>query len=200
MDKQIAANHSEDTKRRSQKRLRKLFLASGLMAAAMVAGPAVARPDPGPKPPPKKVGCVRGERQTRYVSADRKWAPDHSYVRITWEPRFCASSDEWITSNAPNVSLMGPGTANGLSLELDAPHNITNGVEYRGRVRQCLPLSVSKGPVGTSGAGCYTVGNVTFNATVAGDKVSYSWKMSTTNTSRISDPLIRKFKWTDKVV
>jgi hypothetical protein len=170
------------------------------MAAAMFASPAMARIDDNApqKNPTKTKGCVRGAHQTRFITADRALAPDHSYIRVTWQPRFCVNSGEWVTSNAPSVSLLGPGTINGLSLDLDAARSYANGVEYRGHVRQCVPLSVSKGPAGTSGSGCYTVGNVTFNATVVGDKVAYSWKISTARTPKL-DGLIRKLKWTSKI-
>jgi hypothetical protein len=186
-------------RQRSRRPLHRLFLAGGLMASALVAAPAFARPEPQPKTAPaKKPGCIQGGRQTRYVSHERRFAVDHSYLRVTWEPRFCKADGRWTTGDLPSVSLLGAGSVENIILDFEAAHYISGGIEYRARVRQCVSVSAGAFGVGTSGSGCYTVGKANFRARVAGSKVSYEWKMSTTSWFR--DASRGPLKWTGRVI
>jgi hypothetical protein len=196
MDKHADVKQMGGAGRRWRGQLRKLFLAGGLMGSAMVASPAFARPAPEKQPlsPAQKSGCVQGGRQTRYVSHERRFALDHSYLRVTWEPRFCKTGGKWVTRDLPTVSPVG---VHGVILEFEAPHYISGGIEYRGRVRQCITVSAGLYGVGTSGTGCRTVGKASFHAKVAGSGVSYSWKMNGTSLVTIGGG---NLKWTSRVI
>jgi hypothetical protein len=209
MNKQMDVNHRDGSQRRSWRQFRTLFLSGGLMAA-VVAGPAFAKSDAGPPPSQQQVkkkkpspakACIDGPRQTRYISHKVSFSPDASYVRVTWEPRFCRQGGEWTlaANSTPSVQSIGPADLSGIAFEVQAPHFIKNGVQYTAHVRKCTPLSISVQGIGTSGSGCYTAGVAKFSARVVGKgRVRYGYTLDTTGwVKKLGGG---KLVWTDKVV
>jgi hypothetical protein len=165
-----------------------------------------------PKPTrPAGAACVWGPRQRRFVSADVKHGPDLSFVRFTLEPFLCPKGGRWVVAeNPPAFENLGSADTLKINLALEAPRPLGDGVEWSGRVRHC-----PKGTIGVAAGvsastdiqGCYTLGRASVRARVAGGKVSYTWKMTTTDwVPKVAIPpnsavkvSLRKLHWTDKV-
>jgi hypothetical protein len=99
MDKQVIVNHADDTRRPSQRRLRKLFFAGGLMAV-MIGGPAIAKTEKGP--PPENWSCTYVDKigikascvgrspfgsyyRQRYISGPKSHAPFNVSMAPSWK-------------------------------------------------------------------------------------------------------------------
>ena len=91
-----------------------------------------------------------------YLSKKVRFAPDVSYLRLTWQPKFCRNGKTWDAEGGPQLKPTGTGSAFGKGLDLDHPQHWPNSVAYQGEVRQCLPASISYRGFSLSGTGCFT--------------------------------------------
>jgi len=161
------------------------------------APPPQPQPQPQPAPAPAAPPCATGTFQRRYLSSKRPLRKDLSWVRMTWQPRLCLEDGRYTTDSDPVLTQMGPASLVGVGLDLDAPRRLAGGVEYDGRLRQCLPISAGYKGISFGGTGCFTVGSAKIRATVVAGRVRYGF---TSRHYRFSGLEYRSLLWTRKVL
>lgn len=155
-------------------------------------------------PPPDSSGssgtpaCITGSYLTRYISVRVAGRPDHSFTRVTWQPRFCRQGNDWQPSGEPKMESLSAGSLGGVGIDLQSPRLSANYIEYRGRVRQCTTIGAGYQGISYSGFPCYTAGNVIIRAEVRGNSVRYSTNVTTTKSGIVN--LGTKLEWTNRAL
>lgn len=146
----------------------------------------------GPAKPP--VGtCAKGSFVTRFLSERLRVIADHSYTKLTWQPRMCLQSDGWILRSEPKLTSLAAGNAVAIGIELEGARVDGETARYHGQIRQCLPFSISYSGIGFSGSACGSVGTVDIAATVKDGKIG-------TPTFKVRNRSIDEYEWTTRVL
>jgi hypothetical protein len=146
------------------------------------------------KPP---VGtCVKGGFSTRYLSEVRNNQPDHSYAKLTWEPRMCLQTDGWRLVQTPELKAMPAGGTLGIGVEFEGVRHNGPRASYHGQIVQCLPFSIGYKGIGFTGSGCFSKGTVDISATVNKDGKIGTPTYSLTNPASS----LNAYEWTTKVL
>jgi hypothetical protein len=147
----------------------------------------------GPPKQPAVGTCAKGDFLTRYLSERLRVLPDHSFTKLTWQPRMCLQNDGWIVRSEPKLTSLAAGNAISIGVELEGVRVDGNTARYHGQIRQCLPFSISYSGLGFSGSGCGSVGTVDISATVSGGRIG-------TPTFKVHNRSIDEYEWTTRVL